>query len=479
MKYLIALILSAHFSTVSAQKTPEQIAIDFQSKSITLPPKENLRKNKDIQIKVKNLPTNTYKVSINKNDSIFNVGNPPPLFSALNFGSSFNSLLSSLAPNSVQSVVSVKKSVTPPTGTETFMFNDETKLISPKTKTLIVDPCYSSEALPLFNHIKKARLDIFNFHYSFRDEVVKMADELLYEVSAGSLTDAAKFQTRAQAIVSKKLDKDKELESIFVKYYDETLIINNYEVLANCAALKTADSMLSAYKRNFNLFLSNFDSLFNTKLIANTYKQLNTPKPPNEFLSLPFHAKSDITKFTIDITGIDPTKPIQNYNTTIELEKYPNRMWAFTTGIFASGLSNDNYSILTNTQQNASNINKLDTTGYTIISEGSQKVSAGINALLHVGSYFNSSSEVGAFLAFGPGLTFEKNPQLRIMGGAGLVFGRTNKVALTFGWTGGPVKRLASSYNTTNVYNPAPQEITRDLFKGSWFASIGYSLFGK
>jgi len=59
------------------------------------------------------------------------------------------------------------------------------------------------------------------------------------------------------------------------------------------------------------------------------------------------------------------------------------------------------------------------------------------------------------------------------------MFGRTNKLALSFGWNGGFVKRLSSNHNLNQSYNPAPNDIVRDQFKGGGFISLGYSIFGK
>ena len=168
----------------------------------------------------------------------------------------------------------------------------------------------------------------------------------------------------------------------------------------------------------------------------------------------------------------------QSYTSTIELNKYPNRILSFTTGVFLSGLKNMDYAIVTNVKANQTNPSQPDSS-YSIQQENNNTVSTGINALVHIGIYFDDHNEKGAFLAFGPGLTLEKNPQVRLMLGGGLMFGRTNKLALSLGWAGGSVKRLSNSYNESASYKAAPKEIIRDQFKSSWFVSIGYSIFNK
>jgi hypothetical protein len=474
-KLLISLLCLIQINVIAQNN----VIIDFKKKEVTCPSKESLRKSGVVQVKIINLPTKDYKVNINKTDSFVSIGTPPPLFSLLSFGDGFSSLLAGLTSYTVHTTSSPSQTVVKSLTEKGRSPASDNFAGQIGTKETVVNPCYTDDAADINESIKKMRNDIFNFHYSFRDEVIKPADALIYQIAIGELKDGKEFRKRAERIISIRLEKDKKLEGMYVLYYDNILKLKNYDLVRSCAALKAGDSMLTVYKRNFDLFLNKFDTTFNEILIAKLYKQLSAPEPSNEFISLPYTINGDITKLNIDITGIDASKTPQSYNTTIELNKYPNRLWAFTTGIFVSGLKNDEFAIFTHVQPNAVNPGKIDTLNYSIIEEKNNGISAGINALMHFGGYFGNKTLVGGFVTFGPGLTLEKNPQVRVMLGGGLLFGRNNKLALSFGWAGGPVKRLAGNYNTGDTYNPAPSEITRDQFKGSWFASLGFALFGK
>ena len=467
MKILFLVLLCAISTTVLSQET---VIINFKTKEVTLPSKKSLRKNSLVKLKFVDLPTSNYIVSINKTDSVVNPGVPPGLFSVFSFGDGFNSLLAGLTSYSVPTVPSLSQ-----TDIQSLIkaHEDRFNMMEDATSNPL------SKAVSLSHLIKKMRKYVFDFHYCFRDSVIKKADKLLYIVGMGELTDATQFRERAEKIIEARLKKDKELEEKYVSYYNEILELGNYELVRSLAGLKAGDSMLTAYKRNFDLFLNKFDTTFNEELIIKIYRQLSAPVPSNEYLSFPYKLNGDISRFAINITGIDPTKTPQSYSTIIELNRYPNRLWAFTSGVFVSGLKNDEFAIHTHVLPRAGNTSTPDSLNYSIQQENNKGVSAGINALIHLGSYFNDNSETGGFVAFGPGLTLEKNPQVRVMLGAGLVFGRNNKLALTFGWAGGPVKRLSGNYNTEDRYHPAPTDITRDRFKGSWFASLGYGLFGK
>lgn len=474
-----SVILLCSFSLGAFSQTTT-VTIDFKTKTIKYPPKDQLQQAKDVQIQVVSIPTNLYKVSINKTDSFVNIGTPPALFNVFNFGDGFSSLLGSLTGYSVRSSNEVVSS----TGLveELLKTFDNGKPQNPlgnfklkHSDSSFARFNYDSSVKPLMTIMTEMRKSLFDFHFNFRDQVVKNADRLIYETNVNQLS-ASKFKERAEIIIQKRLQYEKEIETYFLNYYDK--ILPKYDIVVRSIPLSTSDSMLSAYKVGFANFLNKFDTTFNESFIAREYKKLKTTYD-TVFVSLPFEVKSDITKFAIDITGIDPSKTPQSYNTTFELKKHPNRLWAFTTGVFVSGLKNDEFSILTRVQANGINPLKLDTLNYSILQENNSGVSAGINALMHIGGYFTCKSDFGGFVSFGPGLTLEKSPQVRVMIGAGLLFGRTNKLALSFGWSGGPVKRLSSNYNTTDKYNPAPLDITRDRFRGSWFLSLGYGLFGK
>ncbi|GAB3024119.1 hypothetical protein GCM10027051_30850 [Niabella terrae] len=444
----------------------DSIVINFKTKSVTVP--RINKKTRNIWLKVTDLPTDQYKITINKTDSFFRAGNSPSLFSVLSFGEGFNSILAGLTAYSVNSLT--------PSIPSSLLTGGDRDLIDKFLPNRPADQCKGANADLVKNLILAMRSEVFHFHYRFRDQVITPADQLIYRVETGTEKDSKSFQSAAEKILEKRLQMDQELEQIYVNYYDSLLQPAMYSTAKSCPAFQVGDSMLTVYKKQFNLFLNRFDTSFNRTLIAKLYNKLKA-KPTQEFVSLPYKLHGDLTSFEVGINPVNPEKNFQAYNTTIELEKRPDQLLSFTSGVFISGLTHDAFAIKANLAASTTTPGKMDTLNYSIISENSNRVSAGINALLHYGGYFRTQNELGYFIAFGPGLTLEKNPQLRISLGTGLMLGRNNKLALSFGVMAGSVARLSKAYQLDEPYYSAPTAITRDRFATSWFLSLGYALF--
>lgn len=478
--FFIVFVISFCLTQAEAQNTLLPINIDFKNKSVNIPDPKSIRKAQSVYLYIDSLSTDSYKVTVNKRDSFISAGTPPALFGILSFGDGFNSLLSGLAAYNVRSVGNTISNTSQSSGSRSLASTGQKKA-HPTTEKVVRDECDQLDAFELKLLQDTMRFNVMNFHFKFRDSVIKQADELTANINIqiNPIKDTANFRITAQAIINRRLKYERELEEKYNQYYDKILNNTKYKLAVNCGYLRAADSMLTSYKKGFNAFLNKFDTSFNEVIIVSVYKQITKPKPPQFFKSLPYTLGGDITTLDIEIVPTDASKISQGYATSIRLQKRPQEFWGFSTGVYASGLFNKSYSIQTNTQVNSANPDKLDTLNYTIIENDIEsKLSVGINALLHYGWYFGQSN-FGASVTFGPGLSLENSPKPRVMIGASLVIGRTNKLMISGGWIGGTVKRLATAYKTTTTYQPAPTDITTDKFKNSWYISLGYAIFGK
>ncbi len=482
MKTTVLLLLSlSGFMHNAISQTATPVNIDFKNKSITMPGAKTMKKTKSVYFIIDSIATGTYKISINKKDSIISVGNPPALFGLLSFADGFNTLLSGLTAYNVpnlEKMVSTVTSSQPSRGIASESFN---KSFSQKKVTKQVDECAQMDAIDIKILQDDMRKYLMDFHFSFRDQVIKTASRLNASVAIqpDPVNDSARFRLATFNIIDDRLQLEQDLEAHFNDYYNNILSSKKYKLVINCGYLRAADSMLTSYKKGFNAFLNVFDSAFNEAKMVALYKEITKPKPPAFIRTFPYLLTADITNLDIEVIGIDPSKTPQNYAASIQINKYPDRLWGFSTGVYVGGLFNRNYSILTNTAPNNTVPGKVDTLNYSIVENTpDNKMEAGINALMHIGTYFKESNWGIAF-TFGPALSLEKNPKPRIILGLSAVSGRTNKLMFSTGWMGGSITSLTSAYNTTDTYNPAPTNITTDRFKGQWFFSSGYGIFGK
>lgn len=479
--FIILPILFLYCALASGQNSITPITIDFKDKTVKMPDSKTLHKTKAVYFQIDNISTGVYKISINKKDSVISVGTPPALFGVLSFGDGFNSILSGLTAYNVHNMESMVSTVITNQQSRapaSVLFD---KLLGTEEIEKEEDECGEENALDLKMDQDAMRKFVMDFHFQFRDEVIKPADRLNASISIQSdaAPDSARFRNSTEDIINRRLALEIDLEQRFNEYYNNILFNTKYKLIVNCGYLRAADSMLTTYKKGFHSFLNFFDSSFNEAKMVVVYKEITKPKPAQFIKTFPYMLHGDMTTIDIEVAGIDANKTPQNYATSIQLEKYPNKLWAFSTGVYAGGLYNRNYSILTNTSVNSTNPNKTDTLNYSILENApDNKMEVGINALLHYGKYLKSG-DIGVAISFGPGLSLEKNPGPRIMLGGSVVIGRTNKLMLSGGWVGGIVTELSSAYNIGGKYNPVPGDITTDKFRGDWFISLGYAIFGK
>lgn len=105
MRFLLLCLTYIISTTVYGQTDKVVLNLNFKTKEITphVTQKE-INKADYVQLKITNIPMSTYKVTINKTDSVISAGNAPALFSALTFGNGYTSLLANLSDYGVKIV---------------------------------------------------------------------------------------------------------------------------------------------------------------------------------------------------------------------------------------------------------------------------------------------------------------------------------------------------------------------------------------
>lgn len=152
-----------------------------------------------------------------------------------------------------------------------------------------------------------------------------------------------------------------------------------------------------------------------------------------------------------------------------------------STGIFYSFLDQKNYSIRKDSTMGKSSKGADSVTARSakIIDERGVNGRMGFASMVHF--YSRWWTNVNVSLSFGVGLTLVDDPQLRYMGGTSLLLGRTNRIALSFGYMFGRVKELSDKYYSDDLksfrpVNPTETELAmKKVTKGACFIAVSYN----
>lgn len=151
-----------------------------------------------------------------------------------------------------------------------------------------------------------------------------------------------------------------------------------------------------------------------------------------------------------------------------------------STGLFYSFIDQPSYSIRKDSTivKSSKGADSTASRYGSIIKEGGSAGKMGFATMVHFYSRWGTSVNVA--LSFGAGLTLIDDPQLRYMAGASLLFGRTNRVALTFGYMAGRVKQLSDVYlNEDESFRKVPfadtQLTTKKVTGHGCFLAVSYN----
>ncbi len=184
-----------------------------------------------------------------------------------------------------------------------------------------------------------------------------------------------------------------------------------------------------------------------------------------------------------------------------EINKEEMRLWGgfkidFSSGIFLTGLKDDNYVFTDSTVRyrpfgdTSTSLNSLrDTTGKIAIKENSGKQKIAFGILMHAYPRISSNYNV----ALTVGLAVNTQTEVNVLLGGSLLLGSTRRLVLTYGVMWGKVNRLSNTVKTglnrsdaSNIYSaPIFYNTTNNLVPmvsdtyHSWFFGISYNFSSK
>ena len=455
-------------ATVHAQKvTTQDINIDFKKRTLihdtVYRQLRKLNKGDFVRFVItdESGELGKYKILINKKDSVVPVNDAPALFSSFVSPDGFLKFLTGILSFSVKTPGQTSQ-LPPSVKTQKVKPEDDDKEqgkkpVKPTTNVTLDSAIGYKDAL-----LKDAFL--------LNDSVIIPVSRFMLRVNTKKLKSDTVFYDSAVLLLNKRNAYIRMFEEHFNRYtsFALTAPANNNSLIS----LNKADSIIQQLRKGYFEYVKGFDTVFNIIKIAEVYNALVKGRPAKkyEYRSMPVQMLGDVLNISLSFEPLKADEGLQSYKTDFTIPNRINRVLTFSTGVFYSGLIDDRYS---NQLIQIKRPGQSDSLRYQLVKEDAGNGSFGINALLHAGTRIYN--DLGIQFAFGPGLTLEKNPSPTLHVGAGIYFGRQNKIFLTGGFTWGFTERLSKTYNTSVTYDKEQSGFTYDAIRRSGFISLSYS----
>jgi len=188
------------------------------------------------------------------------------------------------------------------------------------------------------------------------------------------------------------------------------------------------------------------------------------------YRSLPMQYNGGEGKVELEIVPIDTTLNLSRYAPPSYYFPVSRRSyWGVSTSFYATGLYDEAIS---------TGVDPNDSTRFALFPEERNKGEYGAALKFVFGTvvYDQGMADWGVHLTIGPGVNVSERIRPRLLTGAGVSYGRKNRVVFDLGWITGYVARRSSAYSNDGGYLQAPENSTVDRLKGSGFISLGYML---
>lgn len=197
------------------------------------------------------------------------------------------------------------------------------------------------------------------------------------------------------------------------------------------------------------------------------------------YTSNPIIVGSDARNVTISFKSWSDSLHLPSYSPISFLAPWtPRVIFGISGGIYGSGLHSDNYaSTLKYTAADTTNHISADTSLF-IKKQKNGAGEVGINALAYVAWKVRSDNPKNYLYCgatAGAGLSIESNPKPRMMIGATLVYGNTNRVMVTAGLAAGFVNRLSANLNEGLNKGTRSADVYSSKMSANAFISLSYS----
>jgi hypothetical protein len=442
------------------------VVFDFLTKNTSgLDAVSDLSQGSFYRIEVTNLNQNLYNVSIKTRDTTFK--SQPlsiPGITGVNYDS-IESIVKSMSPASLASIVEPSLSKIGTTTTSSVMpVPDSVKAanIEKDNEETISNLLYNS--LPQYQN----RLDSILFYcdsYKLRSLVADTTTEFYRQFPTTSPLVADGAYSAIGTIRS-------GLETLYsqtgTKYMDyQSNVLSLAEAISSDSTLKHEDQKI---RNSYETLLSTIQSTSAGLSPDTVYKYISSlisfeNNSSYNYISLPIQFLGDQETDSITITPTSSNLNPQTFSTQFTFPTNGHFFAGVSVGAYVSNLKDEAYSTQTTISQG-------DTTYQLVAEKPGDEI--GLNSMLNLGNDFFGASDVYWQVGFGAAASITNIIRPRFLFNVGFGFGRKDLILVSVGGIAGDFNVLSSAYKVNQSYTTAPQSAVVSQLKAGCFISLSY-----
>jgi hypothetical protein len=442
----------------------DTISLDFKTKRFTNTHVfDNIQEGDFYQLKITNINTNLYKVSIQTNDTTIEHQLAFPEFGLLKFDS-IQALLSNLTSLSTElPTISKAWSSTSMTASTPQQTTKPTKIKEDarikKIKQAIQDERTLLQSKSDTMEIVKIRLDSLSLAVKKYILFTSLSEDR--DTTFGEKYSIAKLFQKLDSLQSLLIQEKKNVLNTFTLYlnsFDQSIVDSSIEIKN---AYNAATAINSQLNTKIDTILTMIETVQSEDMIRKMIMLENTKS--HEYVSFPFQLKGNKAKLHLMIEPRDKESVLSTYTVDYVLPSKTSWFAGVGSSFYISTLTDDAYSTTT--------VVSTDTT-YKIIQEQPGSIEIGLQAMMIIG--FCHSNTGYWYGSFGPALSITKTIKPRFLLGAGYAFGKRNLFTVGLNAVIGSVDRLSEGYDVNKSYGQPPTQITVSRTEIGLSLTVGY-----
>ncbi len=185
------------------------------------------------------------------------------------------------------------------------------------------------------------------------------------------------------------------------------------------------------------------------------------------YTTLPIQRYNDVNELVISMKPRDKNAKLSGYSTVLRIPDIAKSFWGVSTGFYVTGNPENNYSVVERVENGQ--------TLFDFLEEDTASVELGINTMIRYGQRLGEILDTPTFwhFGFGAGLSIDQKFKPRLMAGTGLAFGSKNKLFIDVGAIHMYYDTLSKAY-TLKANTVSPKDFLVNATKINGYVSLGY-----